>query len=232
VLFFATGARTPLLALLALRRPRNLAAVALPYAALGLFAIVVNDPAAVLLALAPAPLIAPRLARATGTREDMVGALAIGTVVLSLPVLMVATKGVAASVNMALFAFVFGAAIAGAVPTVRDALLPVTEGARYLAIAVLLGAAAFAGLVGFDPRALGIAVAALGIGTVAAALGARAFGGDPVAAAIGAGLRDPAVAAGLAIGAGLAGAGDVPLAYAVVVALGLGVVRLLVARQS
>ncbi|TMC74840.1 MAG: hypothetical protein E6J13_00845 [Chloroflexi bacterium] len=162
----------------------------LPYAALAFLAILVSDPAAVLLAFAPAPLIAPRLARAVGAREDMAGALAIGTVVFSLPLLMVATSGVSASVSMALFAFVVGTAIAGAVPTIRDVLLPVIDGARWVAIAILLGAAALAGIVALDARAVGIAAAALAIGTAAATLGARAFGGDPVAAAIGAGLRD------------------------------------------
>ena len=204
----------------------------LPYAALAFLAILVSDPAAVLLAFAPAPLIAPRLARAVGAREDMAGALAIGTVVFSLPLLMVATSGVSASVSMALFAFVVGTAIAGAVPTIRDVLLPVIDGARWVAIAILLGAAALAGIVALDARAVGIAAAALAIGTAAAALGARAFGGDPVAAAIGAGLRDPGVAAGFAIGAGLAGAGEVPLAYAALAVLSLGVGKLLVARQA
>ena len=204
----------------------------LPYAALGVFAVVVGDPAAAILALSPAPLVAPRLARAIGAREDMVGALLLGTVVLSLPLLMAAVTGLAANVNMALFAFVIGAAIAGAVPTIRDVVLPVTDGARYVALAVLLGAAAVSGIPVFDAHALAIAAGVLAIGASAAALGARVLGGDPVAAAIGGGLRDPAVAAGLGIGAGLAGAGAVPLAYAALLALSLGVGKLLVSRKA
>jgi hypothetical protein len=67
---------------------------------------------------------------------------------------------------------------------------------------------------------------------VVAAIGAMLFGGDWLAAAMGAGLRDPAVAAGLAITSGLAGAAAVPLAYAALLALGLGVGKVLVARKS
>jgi hypothetical protein len=224
--------RTPLLALLALRRPRNLATVIVPYAGLGLFAVLVNDPAAALLALSPAPLIGPRIARAIGAREDMVGALMLGTVVLSLPLLMASVTGAAAVMNVALFAFILGAAIAGTVPTVRDAILPITDGARYLAVAVLIGAAAFAGIPFFGVHALGIAAGVLLVGVLAAAVTARLFGGDPVAAAIGAGLRDPAVAAGLAISAGLAGAGEVPIAYVALLLLALAFRKLLVPRQA
>jgi hypothetical protein len=70
------------------------------------------------------------------------------------------------------------------------------------------------------------------VGTVTAAIGAMLFGGDWLAAAIGTGMRDPAVAAGFAIGSGLAGGAAVPLAYAALVALSLGVGKLLVARQA
>ena len=45
-------------------------------------------------------------------------------------------------------------------------------------------------------------------------------------------FRDPAVAAGLAITSGLAGGAAVPLAYAALLALSLGVGKLLVSRQT
>jgi len=70
------------------------------------------------------------------------------------------------------------------------------------------------------------------VGVLTAASGAIVFGGNGIAAAIGAGTRDPAVAAALAMSAGLAGAGSVPLAYAALLALSLGVGKLLVARQA
>ena len=230
--FFTTGTRTPLLALLALRRPRNLAPIVLGYAALGLVAVIVGDPVVAILALSPSPLIGPVIARFLNARAETVGALLTGTIVLSFPLVLAAIPGIAAQTNVALFAFVIGTAIAGAVPTMRDAVLPIVDGARYVALAVILGAAGLAALSFVDPRAIGIAAIVLLVGTAFAAVGALLFGGDGLAAAIGAGTRDPAVAAGLAISAGLAGGAAVPLAYAALVALSVGVGKLLVARQA
>ena len=230
--FFTTGTRTPLLALLALRRPRNLAAIALSYAGLGLVAVIVGDPVVAILALSPSPLIGPALARIVGAREETVGALLTGTIVLSFPLLLAAIPGLGPNVNIGLFAFVIGAALAGAVPMFRDLVLPIVDGARYVALAIILGAAGVAALSFVDPRAVGVAALVLLVGALSAAIGALLFRGDGIAAAIGAGMRDPAVAAALAISAGLAGAAAVPLAYAALVALSLGVGKLVVARQA
>ena len=230
--FFTTGTRTPLLALLSLRRPRNLAPIVLAYAALGAVAVIVGDPVVAILALAPSPLIGPTLARLVGAREETVGALLTGTIVLSFPLLLAAIPGIGPQVNIALFAFVIGTALASAVPLFRDLILPIVDGARYVALAIILGAAGVAAVALVDPRAVGVAALVLLVGTVSAAIGAMLFSGSGLAAGIGAGLRDPAVAAGLAIGAGLAGGAAVPLAYAALVALGVGVGRLLVARQA
>lgn len=230
--FFTTGTRTPLLALLSLRRLRNLAPIVLAYAGLGLVAGIVGDPVVAILALAPSPLIGPALARFIGAREETVGALLTGTIVLSFPVLLAAIPGLGPSVNIALFSFVLGTALASAVPMFRDAVLPIVDGARYVALAIILGGAGIAALAFVDPRAVGVAALVLLVGTASAAIGALLFGGDGVAAAIGAGTRDPAVAAGLVIGSGLAGGAAVPLAYAALLALSLGVGKLLVARQA
>lgn len=232
VYFFTIGTRTPLLALLALRRPRNLAAVLLPYTGLCLVAVTVGDPVVAILALSPAPLIAPALGRFVGAREETVGALLTGTIVLSFPLLLAAIPGLAAPVNVALLAFVIGAALAGAVPIFRDAILPIVDGARYVALAIILCGAGVAALLFIDSRAVGTAALVLCVGAVTAAIGAVLFGGNGFAAAIGGGTRDPAVAAGLAIAYGLAGGAAVPLAYAALLALSLGVGKLLVARQA
>ena len=230
--FFTTGTRTPLLALLSLRRPRNLAPIVLAYAALGVLAVIVGDPVVAILALAPSPLIGPALARIAGAREETVGALLTGTLVLSFPILLAAIPGLGPQVNIALFAFVVGAALASAVPLFRDLVLPIVDGARYVALAIILGGSGIAALAFVDPRAVGIAALVLLVGAVSAGIGAMIFGGDGVAAAIGAGTRDPAVAAGLAIASGLAGGAAVPLAYAALLALSIGVGKLLVARQA
>jgi hypothetical protein len=230
--FFTTGTRTPLLALLALRRARNIAPILLAYAGLGLVAVVVGDPVVAIVALSPSPLIGPALARFVGARAETVGALLTGTIVLSFPLLIANIPGLAPNVNVGLFSFVIGTAFAGAVPTLRDVVLPVVDGARYVALAIILGAAGLAAVSIIDARAVGVAALLLLVGGVAAAIGAILFGGDALAAAIGAGTRDPAVAAGIAIASGLAGAAAVPIAYAALLALSLGVGKLLVARQA
>jgi hypothetical protein len=215
-----------------LRRPRNLAPIVLSYAGLGLVAVIVGDPVVAILALAPSPLIGQTLARLVGAREETVGALLTGTIVLSFPLLLASIPGLAPNVNVALFAFVIGSALAGAVPMFRDAVLPIVDGARYVALAIILGGAGVVALSFVDLRAIGVAALVLLVGAVAAAIGAMLFRGDGLAAAIGAGTRDPAVAAALAIPAGLAGAAAVPLAYVLLLALSLGVGKLLVARQA
>jgi hypothetical protein len=230
--FFTTGTRTPLLALLALRRARNLAPIVLAYVGVGLVALVVADPVVAILALSPAPLVGGALARFVGAREETVGALLTGTLVLSFPLLIANIPGLAPNVNVILFAFVIGTALAGALPTVRDVMLPIVDGARYVALAIILGAAALAALSFFDPEAVGVAALVLLVGMVSAASGAILFRGDGVAAAIGAGTRDPAVAAGIAIVAGLAGGAAVAVAYAALLALSLGTWKLFVARQA
>ena len=230
--FFTTGTRTPLLALLALRRPKNLVPIVLSYAALGLVAVVVSDPVAAILALAPAPLIGPAVARLVGAREETVGALLTGTIVLSFPLLLAAIPNLGPNVNVALFAFVIGAALASSVPLFRDTILPIVDGARYVALAIILGAVVVTALAFVDPRAVGVAALLLVAGVASSAIGAILFGGDGVAAALGAGTRDPAVTAAFAISAGLAGAGAIPLAYAALLALSLGVGKLLITRQA
>jgi hypothetical protein len=152
--------------------------------------------------------------------------------VLSFPLLLAAIPGIGQQVNVALFAFVIGAALASSVPLFRDLILPIVDGARYVALAIILGAAGLAALSFIDPRAVVIAALVLILGAVSAAIGAVLFGGNWLAAAIGAGTRDPAVAAGLAIGSGLAGGAAVAVAYAALLVLGVGVGKLLVARQA
>ena len=194
--------------------------------------MIVGDPVVAILALSPSPLIGPALARIVGAREETVGALLTGTIVLSFPLLVAAIPGLGPIVNIGLFAFVIGAALAGAVPMFRDAVLPIVDGARYVALAIILGAAGVAALSFVDPRAVGVAALVLLVGALSAAIGALLLRGDGIGAAIGAGMRDPAVAAALAISAGLAGAAAVPLAYAALVALSLGVGKVVVARQA
>jgi hypothetical protein len=207
------------------------AALLAPYAALGIFAMFLGDPAATILALAPSTLVGPRVARLVGVREESTAALMTASIVISFPLLLAVAPAARSLVDMGLFAFVVGAAIAGAIPTVRDAMLPVLDGARYVAIAIAIVVAFIASAEIADPHAYFIAASCLVIGPLSAAGAARLLGGDPLAAAIGSGTRDPAVAAGLAVGTGLVGGGAVAFAYAVLLALAVGVGKLLVGGQ-
>jgi hypothetical protein len=221
-----------LLALLSLRRPRNLAALVASYATLMVFATAVDDPAATILALAPSSLFAPRIARLLGAREESAAALMTAALVASFPLLLIVEPGARSIVDTGLFAFVIGAALAGMVPTLRDLVLPVLDGARYAAAAIALVVAFLAsGEIG-DGRAYLVAAGCLLIGPVSAAAAARIFGGDPLSSAIGAGTRDPAIAAGIAVGTGMVGGAAVALAYAVLLVLAVALGKLLVRGQA
>jgi hypothetical protein len=215
-----------------LRHPRNLAAVVLPYLTLASFAAFVGDPAVTILALAPSPLVGPLLARAAGAREETVAALVAGTLVLSFPLLLAGVPELARPVNLGLAAFGVGVIFAGWLPRVRDLALPILDGARLAAVAAILALTAITSYSLVDVRSFALAGAALALGTVSGALGARLFGGDPLAAAIGGGSRDFAVAAAVAMSAGLAGGGAVPLAYAALVLLATALLKVLVRRQA
>jgi hypothetical protein len=56
-------------------------------------AAIAGDPIVAILALAPSPLIGPSLARLVAAREETVGALLTGTIVLSFPLLLAAIPG-------------------------------------------------------------------------------------------------------------------------------------------
>src|SRR5207245_5462339 len=126
------------------------------------------------------------LARFVGARAETVGALLTGTIVLSFPLLLAAIPGLGTQVNVALFAFVIGAALAGAVPIMRDAILPVVDGARYLALAIILGAAALAAVSVVDLRAVGAAPEVPAVSTFSATFGAVVLCGDWSRALLGA----------------------------------------------
>ena len=221
-----------MLALLSLRRPRNLAALVVSYAALLVFAIAVDDPAAMIIALAPSSLFAPRIARLVGAREESAAALMTAALIASFPLLLIVEPGARSVVDTGLFAFVIGAALAGMVPTVRDLVLPVLDGARYAATAIALVVAFLASGELAEPRAYLVAAACLVIGSLSAAAAARIFGGGALSSAIGAGTRDPAIAAGIAVGTGMVGGAAVALVYAVLLVLAVALGKLLVRGQA
>jgi hypothetical protein len=217
---------------LALRRPRNLAAVVLPYISMASFAAFVGDPAVMILALAPSPLLGPLLARAVGAREETVAALVAGTLVLSFSLLLAGVPELAKPVNLGLAAFGIGVIFAGWLPRVRDLALPILDGARLAGLAAIVALAALTSYSLVDLRSFALAGAMLALGALSGALGARVFGGDPLPAAIGGGSRDFAVAAAVAMAAGLAGGGAVPLAYAALLVLATALLKVLVRRQA
>ncbi len=206
MLFFAVGLRTPLLALLALRRAKNLAVVVLPYGA-GLLVVTLLGPtlsdadriglAAV--AIAPALLAAPSLARATGGRMDRAGALLVGTIAMWWILSLV--RGSFGPAQNAMLAFIVGAGITSAVPMLPEILRTVVRRLGDAAFIVLVAIAA-TGAVAFDATNA-LAAIALFVAIVGAVLLAARVGGVDVPSALaGAGSRDPAVATALAVAAG------------------------------
>ena len=188
---------------------------------------------AAVLALAPAPLIADRLAVVAGARRESAAALAVGTLAVSLVLLPAAAPRGVAGYGSAVLALALGLALA-AMPTIRDLVLPVLVAARYVAVGLVLVLLGVAVADRVDTTAVAFAFALLAVGALSAAFAARLLGGNPLAAAIGGGTRDPAVAGALLL-AGGADAGAVPLAYAALLAgavLAAGVLRKLVIRDD
>ena len=168
-----------------------------------------------MLAIAPAELAAPAVARLLGGRMENAAAVVTGTLAVSFA-LMLTTFGTgasAAAANTALFAFVAGAAVAGAAPLLRDALLPLIRGASAVGLAILVVVALVAGFSALRPETALAALALLAAGSLAALIVAVLLGGEPRAIVLGGGTRDFAVAATLAVRAGGDDAAAVPLAY-------------------
>ena len=214
--------RTPLLALLALRRARNLAVVVLPYAA-GLVIVTLLGPtlaeadriglAAV--AIAPALLAGPAVAGAIGGRMDRSGALLVGTI--GMWWLLSLVRGSFGPAQNAMLAFVVGAAITSAIPMLPEIVRTVVRRVGDVAF-LLLALIAVTRAGGLDatsgPATIALFVAVEGVAVLAARIG----GVDVPSALAGAGSRDPAVATALAVAAG--GSPAIPL-YSGVLLLGL-----------
>src|SRR5438093_1604355 len=119
--------------------------------------------------------------------------------------------------------------IAGTVPPLRDALLPVIRGASALALAILVVVALVSGFPALRPETAIAAVALLAAGALVASLVAALLGGEPRAIVLGGGTRDFAIAATLAVRTGGDAAAAVPLAYGALLFAALAVV--VVARR-
>lgn len=179
-----------------------------------------------LLALAAAPgalALAPR-AGALGGRRDTAGAFLLGTMVVWLGLVVTGAPGGSAALP-GIQAFALGAGIAAGLPKVRDAVLGpigwIGEGALVLLIGAALAAAPPVGAAtqGSLLVSLGLAAAALALGTVVALAAAGIARRDRPSAVIGSGTRDAGVAIAMAVASG-AGATTVPLVYAGLLAVG------------
>jgi len=225
--------RTPLLALLALRRAKNLAVVVLPYGA-GLVLVAVLGPSLadadrvglVAVAIAPALVAAPSLAGAVGGRMDRAGALLVGTIAMWWILSLV--RGSFGPAQNAMLAFVVGAAITSAVPMLPEI---VRTAVRRLGDAafIVLAAIAVIGATAVDPVNVLAAVALFVAVVGAVVLAARIGGVDIPSALAGAGSRDPAVATALAVAAG--GSTAIPL-YSGILLLSLSAALVLRNRRK
>jgi len=237
VLFFSVGLRTPMLALLALRRLRNLSLVAVPYAP-GLLLVALLGPSlgetdrAGLLAVAAAPalLSAPALATAMGGRMDRAGALLVGTIAASFALSLTRAGASGGAMQNAMLAFVVGAGVTSVVPMLPSVARTFVKRLGDLALVVLL-AVAIAGGPALGPAAALAALALFATTISAAALVARIAGVDVRSAIAGAGTRDPAVATALAVTLAGPGAGGIPL-YSAALLLVLGAAFVAVNRRK
>jgi hypothetical protein len=214
-MLFAAGLRTPLLALLALRRIKNVALVVLPYGA-GLAVVSLAGPSLgdpdriglLAVATAPALLAAPALADAVGGRMDRSGALLVGSIGAWLVLTLVRGAGAVGAAQAAILPLILGAAVTSVVPMLPELVRTVVQRAGDVAFLVLVAVAA-SGAGGLNPSngvaALGLFVAVAGT----AAIVARIAGVDLASAFAGAGSRDPAVATAVALALG--GATAIPL---------------------
>lgn len=220
MLLASAGLRTPPLALMALRRPRLLALVVAPYVAAFAFVDAIGPGLEGLdrtglqaLAVAPALLAAPLVAPSIGGRADRSGALVVGSLVGWF--LLNAASGLSGfpDVGPGAVAFVAGATVAAAVPTLPDVLRTIGQrvgDAAFLVLGVLALAGA-AATEGHAPIVLGAAL--LAATALAALVVAGLTGVEASSALVGAGSRDAAVAAAMAIAAGGLGAAAVAFWY-------------------
>ena len=221
----AHGARTPFLALLALRRPRVLLVVLAPALALVAAARLgapLLDPATagglLALAAAPAALVLAPLAGDLGGRRDTAGALVVGTVVVWVALAATGSAGGGAALA-GIQAFGLAAAAAAALPKLRDAILGPLRWLGDGALLLLL-ISALAGSPPIGVATVGVAVGTLVLGLLAAAAAARLTGRDPRSAMIGSGTRDAGVAIAISVGTAGPAAAGVPLVYAAGLAIG------------
>jgi len=224
-----------MLALLGLKRLRNLVVVIAPYAVSVPLAFAVSeslDPATaaglVALALAPGALLAPALVSAAGGRRgDMAGALVLGTAVLSF-VLVATRPGTTTVALTASQAFVVASLLGGALPTLRDRILIPLRWAGHLAAVVVIALALASGP-RIDAASAVVAFATLALTLGVAAAVARLLRRDVASALAAVGTRDPVIAIALAWSMGGPDATAVPLAGAVI--LGIASAALIIRRR-
>jgi hypothetical protein len=162
---------------------------------------------AIALAIVPAPLLAPELVGRMRGRADLAGALALGTIILSL--LVVGSRGAlaAGALFAATEAFAISAMVANGLPTIRDFVLVPLRVIGWVAVVLvfIVGAVTLPELLetptGEPPLIVVSALVALAlflVGIASTVITVRVVGGDLRAAIGGAGLRDPALAIVLA----------------------------------
>jgi hypothetical protein len=235
VLFFSAGLRTPLLALLALRRPRTLALVLIPFAPLIALSALLGpslDPDGRVglraLAVVPGLLFAPFFARVIGGRVDRSGALLAGTIAVAFLLNALAGPGTFGELQNGFLAFVVGAAVVATVPMLPAAVRMLGEVAGYGAFGALAVANVVSTAQGFDPLAFAAGTLMFVAAAVTAAITARLLRVEVTSALAASGSRDFGVATGLAIGAGGPGAAAAPQGFGIAL---LVVAVILVARN-
>jgi hypothetical protein len=182
----------------------------------------------VALSLAPGALVAPAVvAAAGGRRSDMAGALVLGTVIVSF--VLVVTRDASSTLAVtAMQAFVVASLAAGAVPLVRDRILPPLRWGGHVAAALVVVLAVAAGPP-IDMRTLVVAFGAVAVMFAVAGTAALVLRRDLLSAVAATGTRDPVVAVALAWASGGTDATAVPLLSAAI--LGIAAAALILRRR-
>ena len=181
------------------------------------------------MALAPALLTAPALAAAIGGRMDRTGALVVGSIGMWLVLTLTRGPAAAAAAQGAMLPFIVGAGVTSVVPMLPSVVRTIAQRIGDLAFLVLIATALpSAGSLnatnGLAALALFVAVAA------SAAIVARIGGVDLGSALAGAGSRDPAGAAGVAVALG--GSAAIPLYAGILLLAGSAVLALRNRRKA
>ena len=183
---------------------RNIALILAPAVALAVAARIIDmyvpaaGAGAFAVALVPAPLMASEVVSRMRGPMDLAGALAHGTIAVSL--LFIGGRGTVAAGGLftATKAFAIAAMVSNGLPRLRDAILMPLRLVGWLAAAVVV-AVAITPVPPIDAMTIVTGLVLFIVGALTAVVSATLVGREVIASVAGAGLRDPVLAIAFAM---------------------------------